>query len=68
MEHQKSQIHWRCINAPVTMKAMIELFGFMKSKMVDDVYTRVVSQTAATSSSDLAAESLARRSAHRATT
>ena len=49
-------------DAPVTMKAMIELFGFMKSKMVDDVYTRVVSQTAATSSSDSAAESLADKS------
>ena len=36
-------------DTPVTMKAMIELFGFMKSKMVDDVFTRVVSQTAATS-------------------
>ena len=44
------------------MKAMIELFGFMKSKMVDDVYTRVVSQTTATSSSDSAAESLADKS------
>ena len=41
------------------MKAMIELFGFMKNKMVDDIFTRVVSQTAATSSSDSAAESLA---------
>ena len=46
-------------DAPVTMKAIIELFGFMKSKMVDDVYTWVVSQTVATSSSDSAAESLA---------
>ena len=46
-------------DAPVTMKAMIELLGFMKSKMVEDVFTRVVSQTAATSSSDSAAESLA---------
>ena len=36
-------------DAPVTMKAMIELFGFMKSKIVDDVFTRLVSQTAATS-------------------
>ena len=46
-------------DAPVTMKAMIELFGFMKSKMVHDVYTRVVSQTAATYPSDSATESLA---------
>ena len=27
-------------DTPVTMKAMIELFGFMKNKMVEDVYTR----------------------------
>ena len=49
-------------DAPVTMKAMIEVFGFMKSKMVDDVFTRVVSQTAAMSSSDSAAESLVDKS------
>ena len=30
-------------DAPVTMKAMIELLGFMKSKMVEDVFTKVVS-------------------------
>ena len=52
-------------DAPVTMKAMIELFGFMKSKMVDDVFTRVVSQTAATSSGDSAAESLADKAKER---
>ena len=46
-------------DAPVTMKAMIELLGFMKSKMVEDVFTKVVSQTTASSSSDSAAESLA---------
>ena len=45
-------------DAPVIMKAMIELLGFMKSKMVEDVFTKVVSQTAASSSNDLAAESL----------
>ena len=28
-------------NAAVTMNAMIKLFGFMKGKMVDEVYTRV---------------------------
>ena len=41
------------------MKAMIELLGFIKSKMVENVFTRVVSQTAASSSNDSAAESLA---------
>ena len=46
-------------NTPVTMKAMIELFGFMRGKMVEDVYTWVVSQTAATSTSGSADESLA---------
>ena len=45
-------------DAPVTMKAMIELLGFMKTKMVEDVFTKVVSQTAASSSNDSAAESL----------
>ena len=28
-------------DASVTMNAMIKLFGFMKGKMVDEVYTRV---------------------------
>ena len=37
-------------NAPVTMKAMIELFGFMRGKMVDDVYTRVINNQNASSS------------------
>ena len=46
-------------DALVTMKAMIELLGFMKTKMVEDVFTKVVSQTAASSSNDSAAESLA---------
>ena len=41
------------------MKAMIELLRFMKIKMVEDVFTKVVSQTVATSSSDSTAESLA---------
>ena len=37
-------------NAPVTMKAMIELFGFMKGKMVDEVFTRVINNQNASSS------------------
>ena len=44
------------------MKAMIELFGFMRGKMVHDVYTRVVNnQTAATSTSGSADDSLANK-------
>ena len=38
--------------APVTMKAMIELFGFMKGKMVDEVFTRVINNQNASSSTD----------------
>ena len=46
-------------DTPVTMKAMIELFGFMRGKMVEDVYTRVVSQTAAMSTTRPVVDSLA---------
>ena len=36
-------------DAPITMKAMIYLFGFMKSKMVNEVYTRVTNQNGSSS-------------------
>ena len=36
-------------DAPITMKSMIELFGFMKGKMVDEVYTRVSNQNGSSS-------------------
>ena len=37
-------------NAPVTMNAMIKLFGFMKGKMVDEVFTQVINNQNASSS------------------
>ena len=47
-------------DTPITMKAMIDLFGFMRGKMMEDVYTRVVNnQTAATSTSGSADDLIA---------
>ena len=59
-ELSEAGINSPCDDAPITMKAMIELFGFMRGKIVEDVYTRVINnQNAATSTSVSVADSLA---------